>query len=353
MARTRVVGLDIGTSGVRAAEVQFGSGGPASGPAEVVNFGYAPLPEGAVRDGEVAEPSTVATAIKRLWSERRFSTKDVVLGVGNQRVMVREIDLPLLPLGQMRASLPFQVNDMLPVSVDDALLDYYPTGTLTGQHGPMYHGLLVAATKETVLANTTAVERAGLRPTLIDLNAFALARVQARAGYGSGVVACIDVGARVTNIAIIADGQPRFVRILPTGGQDVTDAVAGTLDVPKEAAERLKRTVGIGFATPPELDAARDAVLSVMGTLVDAVRNTLTYYAGANQGQPVQQIALSGGGSFLNGFGQYLASATRVTVSLGRPASGMTVGRGVGDALSGPEQAMVAIPLGLAMGVAA
>ena len=353
MARTRVIGLDIGTSGLRAAEVQFGNGGPASGSAEVVNVGFAPLPDGAVRDGEVAEPSTVATAIKHLWSERKFSTKDVVLGVGNQRVMVREVDLPMLPLPQLRTSLPFQVNDMLPVSVEDAVLDYYPTGTTTGQHGPMYHGLLVAATKETVLANTSAVERAGLRPVLVDLNAFALARVQARAGYGEGVVACIDVGARVTNIAIIANGQPRFVRILPSGGQDVTDAVAGTLDVPKEEAERLKRAVGIGFATPPELDGARDAVLSVTGTLVDAVRNTLAYYASANGGQPVQQIVLSGGGCFLNGFGQYLSSASRITVSLARPANGMKLGRGLDQALGGPEQAMVAIPLGLAMGVAA
>lgn len=353
MARTRVIGLDIGTSGVRAAEVQFGSGGPMSGSAEVVNVGYAPLPEGAVRDGEVAEPSTVATVLRRLWSERRFSSKDVVLGVGNQRVMVRELDLPMLPLPQLRTSLPFQVTDMLPVAVDDAVLDYYPTGTLTGQHGPMYHGLLVAATKETVLANTKAVERAGLRPVLVDLNAFALARVQARAGHDQGVVACIDIGSRVTNIAITANGQPRFVRILPSGGQDVTDAVAGTLDVPKEEAERLKRSVGIGFATPPELDGAREAVLGVTSTLVDAVRNTLTYYTSANPGQQVQQIVLSGGGAFLNGFGQYLSSASRVTVSLSRPAAGMKLAKGVEAMLRGPEQATIAVPLGLAMGVAA
>ena len=181
----------------------------------------------------------------------------------------------------------------------------------------------------------------------------ALARVQARSGYGEGVVACVDVGARVTNIAILANGQPRFVRILPSGGQDVTDAVAGTLDVPKEEAERLKRAVGIGFATPPELDGARDAVLSVTGTLVDAVRNTLSYFASANGGQAVQQMVLSGGGAFLNGFGQYLSSASRVTVALARPANGMKLAKGLDQALGGPEQAMVTIPLGLAMGVAA
>ena len=353
MASTRVIGLDIGTSGLRAVELQFGSGGPASGSAEVLNAGFAPLPEGAVRDGEVAEPSTVATAIKQLWAERKFSTKNVVLGVGNQRVMVREVDLPMMPLPQLRAALPFQVTDMLPVSVDDAVLDYYPTGTTTGQHGPMYHGLLVVATKETVRANTNAVERAGLRPVLVDLNAFALARVQARSGYRDGVVACVDVGARMPNIAILADGEPRFVRILASGGQDVTDAVAGTLDVPKDEAERLKRAVGIGFAAPAELEAARDAVLSVSNGLVDAIRNTLNYYASANPGRPVQQIVLSGGGGFLNGFGQYLSSSARIVVALASPATGMKLGRGLDRTLSGPEQAMMSIPLGLAMGVPA
>lgn len=353
MARRRVVGLDIGTTGVRAAEVQFGSGGPATGAAELVNIGFAPLPDGAVRDGEVAEPSTVATAIKQLWVESKFATKDVVLGVGNQRVMVREVELPMMPLPELRTSLPLQVNDMLPVAVDDAVLDYYPTGTSTGARGAMYRGLLVAATRETVLANTRAVERAGLRPVLVDLNAFALARVQARAGFRDGIVACVDVGARVTNVAIMVEGQPRFVRILPSGGQDITDAVAGILDVPKEEAERLKRAVGIGFAAPPELEQARQAVQGVTGTLVDAIRNTLTYYASANSGQQVQQIALSGGGAFLNGFGQYLSSASRVTVTLSRPAHGMKLHRGIDESLQGAGQAAVAIPLGLATGVAA
>jgi type IV pilus assembly protein PilM len=319
----------------------------------VVNLGFAPLPPGAVRDGEVAEPSTVSTVLRRMWSEHKFATKDVVLGVGNQRVMVRELELPAIPLPQLRTSLPFQVTDMLPVAVDDAILDYYPTGTTTSQQGEMYKGLLVAATKETVLANTRAVERAGLRPVLVDLNAFALARVQVRSGYHQGVVAFVDIGARVTNIAIVADGRPRFVRILPSGGQDVTDAVAGTLDIPQPEAEKLKREVGIGIAAPPQYAAAKEAVADVTSTLVDAIRSTLAFYSSTNPGAPVQQMVLSGGGCFLNGLGQYLSSAARLTVALAQPMSSMSIGRGVDQQLRGPWQASVAIPLGLAMGVAA
>ncbi|HWJ83978.1 MAG TPA: pilus assembly protein PilM, partial [Cellulomonas sp.] len=98
MAKTRVIGLDIGTTGVRAVEVEFDNGGAARGaPGRVVRAGFVPLPWGAVHDGEVAEPATVSSAIKRLWAEQKFSSKEVVVGVGNQRVLVRELDMPALP----------------------------------------------------------------------------------------------------------------------------------------------------------------------------------------------------------------------------------------------------------------
>lgn len=354
VAKTRVIGLDIGTTGVRAAEVEFDGGGPAKGaPGRVLRAGFVPLPWGAVHDGEVAEPSTVSTAIKRLWAEHKFAGKDVVIGVGNQRVLVRELDMPALPSAQLRAALPFQVEGLLPVAAADALLDFHPVSSSTGAEGPQLHGLLVAATVETVLANTRAVEMAGLRPTMVDLNAFAVARVQARSGFGTGVVAFVDIGARVTNVSIVVDGHPRFIRILPSGGLDVTEALSSTLDIPQPEAEAIKREIGIGLATAPEDLTAKQIVAEVTTGLVDAVRNTLVYYASSNPGGAVQQIVLSGGGSFLPGLGQYLASAARVQVVVGEPLASLPLARGVDPRSLGAHPATYAVPLGLAMGVAA
>lgn len=354
MAKTRVIGLDIGTTGVRAVEVEFDNGGAAKGaPGRVVRAGFAPLPWGAVHDGEVAEPATVSSAIKRLWSEHRFSSKDVVVGVGNQRVLVREIDMPALPPAQLRAALPFQVEGLIPVATGDALLDFYPVSTSTGAEGQQLHGLLVAATAETVLANTRAVEAAGLRPTMVDLNAFAVARVQTRSGFGSGVVAFVDIGARVTNVSIVVDGHPRFVRILPSGGHDITEALSSTLDIPQQDAEQLKREIGIGLATAPEGLPAKQIIAEVATGLVDAVRNTLVYYASSNPGGAVQQIVLSGGGAFLPGLGQYLASAARVQVVVGEPLTSLPLAKGVDPRTLGGDPATYVVPLGLAMGVAA
>lgn len=354
MGKSRVIGLDIGTTHVRAAEILFGSDGPGGRTQpELVRYGQVALPMGAVKDAEVAEPETVASALRKLWTECKFSHKDVVLGVGNQRVLVRDLDMPSMPLAQLRAALPFQVQDMIPVAVEDALLDYYPTSTMTGPNGPLVRGLLVAATKETVLANTRAVELAGLRPVMVDLNAFALARVQARGPWSEGTFAFIDVGARITNLVVVHRGIPRFVRILASGGQDVSDAVANAMNIGPGEAEQLKRDIGVGFAVPAELLSAKEAVTDVVSALVEALRNTLAYYASANPGAGVEHIVLTGGGAFLPGLGQYLASATRAPVVVGEPLSSLRVSRGSGVTLPDGMQSTFAVPLGLAFGVAA
>lgn len=354
MAKSRVIGLDIGTTHVRATEVEFGRGGPsATGEAAVVNFGEVALPPGAVRECEVAEPETVASALRHLWLQAKFGTKDVVIGIGNQRVIVRDLDLPWLPPAQIRQSLPFQVQDMLPVAVDDAVLDYVPTSSFAGEHGPMMRGLLVAATKETVRANVAAVERAGLRPVMVDLDALALARVMSRGDAQGRTIGIVDVGARATTVVILANGMPRLVRLLPSGGDDVTDAVAVTMGAPLADADRLKRELGVGYGAPPELAGAAESVLGVTTGLVESIRNTFVYYASSNPGAAAVQILLTGGGSQLPGLGQYLSSATRLPVALGQPLSTMSVrGPRLSPALT-ERQHSLAVSLGLAFGVAA
>lgn len=352
MAKGGIIGLDIGTTHVRAAEVVFGSGGRgADAQPTLVRFGAVPLPLGAVRDGEVEDLATVSTAIRQLWAEAKFPSRDVNIGVGNQRVVVRELDLPWMPLPQIRASLPFQVGELLPMSTDEALLDYFPTGEREGPSGRLVHGMLVAATRETVRANVQAVETAGLRPQMVDLNPFALMRAIVRGALVHQTVAVVDIGARVTNVVIAAKGAPEFVRMLPSGGQNVTDAVAGALGISGVEAEQIKREVGIGYAVPTEMAAAAEAVNTVVRPLIEAVRNTFVYYAGNHPGAGIDLVVLTGGGAQLPGLGQYLSSASRLAVTVGDPLSTLKLSKALqGDLARWPS---LALPIGLAYGVAA
>lgn len=347
MAST-VIGLDLGTTRARAVEIQKGRGAPT-----VVRYAEAPVPLGAIQDGEVTEADGVVSALRELWSRGKFASRDVVIGVGNQRVMVRSLDLPWMPMTQLRSSLPFQVQDTLPVAVEDALLDFYPTAEYQGQGGRTVHGLLVAATRDTVAANVAAVESAGLAPQMVDLNAFALLRAHMLTQQTARTVALVDIGARITNLVVARDGVPQMVRTLAAGGQHVTDAIAAEGRLPVPEAEGMKRQVGVGFAVADDLKAAADVVAHVTQQLVEAIRNTLVYYASQNPGNGVELVVLTGGGSYLNGLGQYLSSASRLPVTLGDALSGVQVGRGVRmDSLQGVESTF-ALPLGLALGVAA
>lgn len=354
MASTRVIGLDIGAAGVRAVELEFGAGGPqGKNPASLVRFGEVALPLGAVRDGEVVQQETVAGALRALWQQAKFGSKDVVIGVGNQRVLVRELDLPWMPRAQLRESLPYQVNELLPMPIDDALLDFHPTGESAGPTGRTVQGLLVAAQRDTVTANVLAVEGAGLRPTMVDLNAFALVRALARGELGQRTAAFVDIGSTITTVVITVQGQPRLVRSLPSGGQTVTNAVASALGISAAEAEVVKREVGVGFAVPQERVVAGEAVAEVVRALVESIRSTFVYFGSNNPGAAIDVAVLTGGGSHLPGLGQYLSSASRLPVALGDPLASVRSGKSpVRDALQGRES-LIALPVGLAYGVAA
>lgn len=354
MAGRPAIGLDIGTSGVRAAELSFGKGR-----VTLEKFGQVALPAGAVRDGEVVDPDAVAEALRELWSATRLSTKKVVLGVANGRVIVRQVDLPWLPPDEMRAALGFQVQDFIPLPVEEAVLDFHPLQELTGEGGArMLRGLLVAASREMVLGAVAAVRQAGLRPVMVDLTSFAVLRSVGESsalGLSQSVEALVDVGARVTNIIVHQGGVPRFVRILLMGGQDVTDAVAERLGIPHAEAEAIKQQLALG--TPDvagvDLPAALRVVESTAAAFVDEVRGSLDYYTASTGSPPIERLVLTGGGARLAGLADRLGAATRTPVQVGNPLQSLRLGRtGLRPEQIAYVEPLAAVPVGLALGAA-
>lgn len=347
------IGLDIGTSGVRAAELTFGKSG-----ITLQKFGQVALPDGAVRDGEVINTQAVADALKQLWSHTKFSSKKVIVGVANQKVIVRQVDLPWQPMDELRASLAYQVQDTIPMPVDQALLDFYPLDELTADNGTqLLRGLLVAASRDMVQAQIDAVQLAGLTPTMVDLTAFAVLRSLADAddlGMGSKMEALVDVGARVTNIVVHEGGVPRFVRILLMGGADVTDLLAERTGTASSDAEALKHEIGMSDGLA-DLDhqAAGRVMETAAQTFVDQVRGSLDYYMASPGARPIEKIVLTGGGSRLAGLAERLFNATRITVDRGSAFGDLSVGK---TGLSSDQiqfvEPLAAVPVGLALGAA-
>jgi type IV pilus assembly protein PilM len=356
MART--IGLDVGTNAVRAVEVNLGRSGPV-----VERVGQVALPYGAVVAGEVVDAAAVAAALRRLWKEVGFSSRRVVVGVANARVVARVAELPDMPDAEIRSSLQYQVQDLIPIPLEDAALDYQVlerTAAFEGT-GATLRLLLVAAHRDMLRSLLAALEGAGLEAARVDLVPFALIRAlydESDLGLGDEAddpahglpQAIVGVGAGVTNVVIHERGLPRFVRTLPTGGNAVAEALSSELDLDLDTAEGLKRSLDTGHLVGPDGDRAVAVVSSALSPVLDDIRGTLDYYVSSPEGGPLGRVVVTGGGARLPELCDRLESSLGVPVAHPAPLDGIALGNtGFPPEVLRAEADLLTVPLGLAL----
>jgi type IV pilus assembly protein PilM len=215
------IGLDIGATSVRGAILSHGTheGRPS---VSVHGLGQIDLPAGAVVNGVVSDQVAVTRALRQLWDVNKFECRNVILGITNQQVVVRDLQVPNLSPEQLAKALPFQAREVVPLPMGQALLDFTPLGPVDPETDTV-RGLLIATPRQPVIAAVQAVERAGLHVARVDLSTFAA--LPAIADEHLSVEAVVDVGAHVTNIVIHAHGIPKVVRTVTHGGYELTERI--------------------------------------------------------------------------------------------------------------------------------
>ena len=352
MAR-RLIGLDIGTNAVRVAEIEPGD------PPRLTSFGQVALPAGAMRDGEVVDPTAVTAAIQRLWKELSLKKAPVRVGVATPRVLVRTVDLPTMSDDEMAGALRFQAQELIPIPLEDAVLDFQVLEVLPvaepGPDGvpaqPMSRVLLAAAHKDLIRNLTGAVRAAGLSVASVDLVPLALVRSVGRrvSDNGGGVEAIVSVGGGVTVVVVHQLGIPRFVRILGSGGRLVTDAIARDLELTQDQAEAVKRQ---DERAPSDLtQRARGAMARPISDLVEQIRGSLDYYRTQPDAMRLLRVTLTGGGSLTPGLADQLLDTIGVPVDLARPREHVAVGDiGFAEDQLPVLDPFLPVPVGLALG---
>jgi type IV pilus assembly protein PilM len=333
MAR-RLIGLDVGTNAVTIAEVTPGT------PPRLDMFAQVALPREAMREGEVADEAAVTDAVTRLRNEVGLKKAAVRVGIASPRVIVRQVEMPVMTRPELASALHFQAGDLIPISLEDAVLDFAILGENAPGSNPEDGGeptmqvLLAAAQEATIMRLVSAVEAGGLQVAAVDLIPLALTRALARpvhalapapvpATVGGGVALADDegVGAEgivsfgggVTAIAVHEGGVPRFVRVLGTGGRELTDAIAHELDVPVEAAEALKRATGAP-SSDEMVARARTAMDRPLSVLLDEVRSSIDYYRNQPGAARLQRVFATGGSAQMPGLHERLAALVGVPV---------------------------------------
>lgn len=357
------VGLDIGTDHVRAAQVR-----PSGAGFTLVSYGSVPMPYGAVVEGEVVDPPAVSTAIRELWKRAGIRSKDVSIGVSNQKVVVRLVDLPFMDEAELAGAIQYQAQDYIPIPIEGAILSHEKIGEyVTPSDEHMMEVLLVAAQRDMISNAVAAVEGAGLRLSQVDLTAFALAR--ALLSPDADILPEDDVGSAtgliqftsgLTNIAIVERGVPRFTRVSALGANQFTQAVANVLNITFDEAEAIKLRVGLlsGDASETQVEGldpetvrlAREALDREASRFIAEVRRSLDYYlTQTTQVQTIKRILLSGSGAKMEDLASYLERGLQTQVITGDPLARITASGAVEQAVLA-DRTGCAAAIGLAMG---
>jgi type IV pilus assembly protein PilM len=319
------VGLDIGTSAVRAAVVQTGKGLPV-----LKRYGQVSLPVGAVTAGEIAEPSTVRDALTQLWKTAKLPRKRVIVGIANQRVIVRRVDVPYMSEEELRESLGYRAGEYIPIPIEEAILDFVPLEEFATSEGEaMLSVLVIAAQRDMANEVLEVLSGVGVRPMAIDLQAFALVRSVIGVGLdlSDGARAIVNIGAGVTQVAIVRAGSVRFLRTVPIGGEAFTRTLAEALAVDFQEAERQKRKIGVTADGDPSTDPdkGRKALTREADTLIEEVRGSIDYYRAESSGDQVTGVLISGNGARLPHLANRLGKSLDLQVEPVRVDRGDTI----------------------------
>jgi type IV pilus assembly protein PilM len=303
-------------------------------------YGVVRLPMGSVVEGEIVDADAVASAIRQLVRTTGLRSADVAIGVSNQKVVVRLIDLPYMEDAELQGAIRYQAQDYIPIPVEEAILDFQIIGDyMTSADEHMNEVLLVAAQRDMIDETVQAIERSGLKLSAIDVTPFAVVRgifgvspsvLPDDAEAAGEATAVIHMAAGITNIVVVEKGIPRFTRVSSLAANELTQAVATALNVTFDEAEDLKLRVGlpgvddtgIGADIPSDIDpervrATQEALEREVSKFIAEVRRSLDYYlTQASQVRAIRRILLTGSGAKLRNFDTYIARGLQAKVEL-------------------------------------
>lgn len=334
-----LVGLDIDATGIAAASVSV------NGRIRIERAATGPLEPGIIRDGEVADVDGLADALRTLYQANKGLGRRVRVGLANQKIVVRVIDLPYLEdTSEIDAVVGFHAQDNLPMPIEQAVIDHHVLEAVSDETGRRLRVLLVAARREMVERVLSAVRAAGLKPEGIDLSAFAMVRALSRPDADGDQVVYLGIGG-LTNLAVARGRMCSFARASGSG----IEALA------VELAERCQLTLEhtrawlahVGLETPiDQIEGDTEIVAQARRVLLDGarriaadVRGSLDFHRMQDGTASVSRAVLTGSAVAIPGFAGALQSELAIPVE---PAV-------VDGAPEGVEAGRVTVAAGLAV----
>lgn len=279
---------------------------------------------GIVRDGEVVDIDLLVDTLTHMWNEEKFTTRDVVLGIGNPNVLARNKVLSELALKNARTSLPLLVQDDLPYDPDKAILDFYPIKRIEGKD--QIEGLVTAGPREIIETNIKAFQRAKLRPVRVDLSPFGLIRSLIDDNTREYTVILLNIGSQSTSLTVSDHGIPAFVRFIAAGSENIVSAIQNATGLDYDKALALQNGIGIGGTAPEEKIMKIAKIINEQSAnLFRGIKQTIDFYQNQKSSNRYRSVILTGAGASVKGLAETFSSALGVPVIIGDPTKTINI----------------------------
>ena len=338
-----VLGLDISSTTVKLLELSY------SGDRyRVESYAVSSLPQDAVIEKNVNDVDGVANAIRSVVAQSRTRLKTVAAAVAGSSVITKMIDMPEgLNEDDMETQLTLEADQYIPYPLDEVAIDFEVQGPSPERDGQV-EVLLAACRRETIDARVEAIEGAEMSAKIVDVEAYAMERAFSLIQHqlaldDDSTVAVVDIGATMTTLSVLNNGQTIYTREQLFGGKQLTDEIMRRYGLPLEEAGLAKKQGGLPDDYEPEvLEPFKDAV-------VQQVARSLQFFFSSSEYNDVDHIILAGGVSSMEGLSDLVQEKLGTPTSVANPFAEMAISSRVNAvALSSDAPAMM-IACGLAL----
>ncbi len=337
-----VIGLDIGSTSVRLLQLSsHGSG------YRVDHFAIEPISEGVVVDKTVRDVEAAANAISRAVRVSGTRAKSCAIAVSGSAVFTKLISLPAdLAEADIESQVQIEANQYIPYPLDEVSLDFEVLGP-SARNADLIDILLAASKSENIESRQDAIDTAGLKARVVDVEAFAIANafelIRKRDGVSrSEAVGFFDIGYDMTTLLVIKSGRVIYTRDHPFGGHQLLEETQRRYDMTAEQAAFFERN-----EEGPE-DFEEEVLEPFQLNIVHQISRALQFYASSNEYSNISTIYLSGGVASLKGLAAMVQQELGMTARVADPVTGLDIAQNV----TVPELKRNATGLMIAMGLA-
>lgn len=332
-------GLDIGSHILKIAQVA-----KEGQRARLVAFGSAPAPAKGLLSEAESDLTALAEAIKKLHQEVGIGVKNVATALPEDKVFTTVITLPKLSEKELMSAVKWEAEQYVPLPLEEVSLDHQIVGQIKEKGTEKIEVFLVAAPKKLIEKTLRVLKAADLKPVALETEILALAR--GLVPPDSQTTLLVDLGAKATDLAIVAKGQVVFTRSIPTGGEALTRAIAIALNLDPSQAEAYKKAYG---ADPKRLEGkVREAIGPVIEAIVKEMEKAVSFYQTSKQ-QLIKQAILAGGTAALPEVISLLAEKLGLEIQVADPFARLEKDKEVLAKLPSGAASLYATAIGLAL----